>query len=127
MYWQELPGKIIEVIIFLQPGRGYPDDDILNNLSSAATAVNVKGSNPEIEILCCLFIYVLITFGKIVICLLLRDVLMLLRNLHRIINMVSSLPGLSPGGFHRKILCVCRMDDEINCAPVPEKADSKHW
>ena len=32
---------------FSATGRGYPDDDILNNLSSAATAVNVKGSNPE--------------------------------------------------------------------------------
>ena len=32
---------------FSATGRGYPDDDILNNLSSAATAVNVKGANPE--------------------------------------------------------------------------------
>ena len=32
---------------FSASGRGYPDDDYLNNLSSASIAANVKGSNPE--------------------------------------------------------------------------------
>lgn len=32
---------------FSASGRGYPDDDYLNNLSSAATASKVRGSNPE--------------------------------------------------------------------------------
>lgn len=32
---------------FAATGRGFPDDFILNNLSSAATAVSVKGANPD--------------------------------------------------------------------------------
>jgi TonB-linked SusC/RagA family outer membrane protein len=32
---------------FSATGKGYPDDDFLNNLTSAATAVSVRGGNPS--------------------------------------------------------------------------------
>jgi len=35
---------------FSASGKGYPDDKYLNNLSSAQTATNVKGANPDYKI-----------------------------------------------------------------------------
>lgn len=87
---------------FSASGRGYPDDDYLNNLSSASIAANVKGSNPESRTSLLSFYvranYVwkdryLFTF---------TDVPMPLQNLHRTINTGSSLPGLSLGEFLKR-------------------------
>ncbi|MDR2282402.1 MAG: SusC/RagA family TonB-linked outer membrane protein [Sphingobacterium sp.] len=38
-----------KISTFSASGRGYPDDFILNNLSSAATAVRVQGANPSAQ------------------------------------------------------------------------------
>lgn len=88
---------------FSASGRGYPDDDYLNNLSSASIAANVKVLIRKVGLHYCHSMLELTTCGKIVIYSPSRDVPMPLQNLHRTINTGSSLPGLSPGEFLKRI------------------------